>query len=90
LTVRDAAVLAAPTDALLVELEALHADDISRFVSFYRPEAATLAERLRRVIEARPDERENVHAGLSKGSIQQPIDRSGQILTLPRRWPKAT
>jgi predicted NACHT family NTPase len=38
LTVRDAAALAAPTDALLFELEPLDDDAISRFVTFYRPD----------------------------------------------------
>lgn len=55
LTVRDAAALSAPTEALLVELEAVHSDDFGRYVSLYRPDEEALSSRLRRAIEIRPD-----------------------------------
>jgi hypothetical protein len=55
LTVRDAAALSAPTDALLVQLEAVHPDDVGRYVSFYRPDEPELSGSLRRAIEIRPD-----------------------------------
>ncbi|MVT66028.1 hypothetical protein GPL21_13025 [Bradyrhizobium pachyrhizi] len=55
LTVRDAAALAAPTDALLVELDALDTDDIGRYISFYRPNDAGFGERLQQAFTARPD-----------------------------------
>ncbi len=55
LTVRDAAALAAPMDARLVELDALHLDDIRRYVSFYRPDEPSLTDKLYRAISVRPD-----------------------------------
>ena len=55
LTVRDAAALAAPTDAVLVELEPFSDSEIERFVELYRPGIPGLGERLRRRMEARPD-----------------------------------
>jgi predicted NACHT family NTPase len=55
LTVRDAAALAAPTDALLVELEPLNDHDIQLFIALYRPEDPSLPERLSRRFKVRPD-----------------------------------
>jgi hypothetical protein len=55
LTVRDAAALAAPTDALLVELEPLDDADIVRHIEFYRPDDSGLPEQLRQQFYARPD-----------------------------------
>lgn len=55
LTVRDAAALAAPTNAILVELEPLNDSEIERFVALYRPDVPGLSDRLRRRMEARPD-----------------------------------
>lgn len=55
LTVRDVAALAAPTDALRVELESLHPDDVGRFISFYGESGAAVADRVRNAAEARPD-----------------------------------
>lgn len=55
LTVRDAAALAAPTDAMLVELDALDTNDIGRYISFYRPNEAGFRERLQQAFTARPD-----------------------------------
>jgi hypothetical protein len=55
LTVRDAAALSAPTDALLVELEGLNDNDVRRFVALYRPEDPSLPDKLSRRLEARPE-----------------------------------
>lgn len=55
LTVRDAAALAAPTDALLVELDPLDDRSVARFVERYRPDRPDLASALLRRIEAKPD-----------------------------------
>lgn len=54
-TVRDAAALAAPAEALMVELESLGDDDIVRHIEFYRPENPDLSAQLRRQFEVRPD-----------------------------------
>ncbi len=55
LTVRDAAALSAPTDALLVELHPLNRNDIGRFVALYRPMDTDLPERLAERLRASPD-----------------------------------
>ena len=55
LTVRDAAALAAPTDALLVELEPLDDDHIERHIRFYRPENSDLPRLLQQQLEIRPE-----------------------------------
>jgi hypothetical protein len=53
LTVRDAAALAAPTGAVLVELEPLDDPDLHAFIARYRSEE--LADRLIRRFRSRPD-----------------------------------
>lgn len=55
LTVRDAAALTAPLDALLVELESLSREDISRLASLYRPDQPAFPEQLLQRLEGRPD-----------------------------------
>ena len=55
LTVRDAAALAAPTEAILVELEPLDDSEIERFIKLYRPDVPGLEDQMRRRMEARPD-----------------------------------
>lgn len=55
ITVRDAAALAAPTDALLVELKPLDDADIVRHIEFYRPDDSGLPEQLRQKFNVRPD-----------------------------------
>jgi hypothetical protein len=55
LTVRDAAALAAPTDALLIELEPLNSAAINQHIKFYRPTDGALPEILQQQFRLRPD-----------------------------------
>lgn len=55
LTVRDAAALAPPEEATMVELAPLQDADIPRYVDFYRPGETSVAQTLLDRIGARPD-----------------------------------
>lgn len=54
-TVRDAAALAPPEDATVVELMPLQNEDVSSYVNFYRPREPHIAQDLLDKIEARPE-----------------------------------
>ncbi|HEV2745998.1 MAG TPA: NACHT domain-containing protein [Allosphingosinicella sp.] len=55
MTVRDAAALAPPADATMVELAPLQDEDLKSYVDFYRPGEPGIAEALRARIDSRPD-----------------------------------
>jgi len=55
MTVRDAAALAPPAAATMVELAPLLDEDLKSYVDFYRPGEPGVAEALRARIDARPD-----------------------------------
>lgn len=55
MTVRDAAALALPEDATVVELNPLQDKDIYSYVSFYRPNEPHIAQRLINKMEAKPE-----------------------------------
>ena len=55
MTVRDAAALAPPADATMVELVPLQDEDLKSYVDFYRPDEPRVAEALRARIDSRPD-----------------------------------
>lgn len=55
MTVRDAAALAPPEDAVMVELVPLQDEDIPLYVDFYRPDEPGIAQALLDRMGARPD-----------------------------------
>ncbi|HEV2816519.1 MAG TPA: hypothetical protein VGW40_04775 [Allosphingosinicella sp.] len=55
MTVRDAAALAPPSGALLIELSPLDDGDIPKYVAAYRPNSSGLSERIQGYTRRRPD-----------------------------------